>query len=124
MSNPLLFFRVNSFLFCHWVCPRRKQTSNASCTPLGCIELLERSGVDISGKHAVVVGRSNIVGLPLSLLLVSMPLQRRMRVRGCGSSVCLCACCACVCVVVLVYICVSGCLFARFECGVCVEWTG
>lgn len=35
----------------------------------GCIELLERSGVTISGKRAVVVGRSNIVGLPAALLL-------------------------------------------------------
>lgn len=40
------------------------------CTPRGCIELLKRSGVDISGKEAVVVGRSNIVGLPVSLLLL------------------------------------------------------
>lgn len=35
----------------------------------GCIELLERSGVPIAGKRAVVVGRSNIVGLPAALLL-------------------------------------------------------
>ncbi|XP_022978212.1 bifunctional protein FolD 1, mitochondrial-like isoform X1 [Cucurbita maxima] len=39
------------------------------CTPKGCIELLIRSGVEISGKKAVVIGRSNIVGLPTSLLL-------------------------------------------------------
>ncbi|KAF3449135.1 hypothetical protein FNV43_RR09862 [Rhamnella rubrinervis] len=39
------------------------------CTPKGCIELLIRSGVEIMGKKAVVVGRSNIVGLPTSLLL-------------------------------------------------------
>ncbi|XP_022924998.1 bifunctional protein FolD 1, mitochondrial-like isoform X1 [Cucurbita moschata] len=39
------------------------------CTPKGCIELLIRSGVEISGKRAVVIGRSNIVGLPTSLLL-------------------------------------------------------
>ncbi|XP_047153058.1 bifunctional protein FolD 1, mitochondrial-like [Vigna umbellata] len=39
------------------------------CTPKGCIELLIRSGVDIMGKKAVVIGRSNIVGLPTSLLL-------------------------------------------------------
>lgn len=35
----------------------------------GCIELLERSGIPIAGKRAVVVGRSNIVGLPAALLL-------------------------------------------------------
>ncbi|MFH1735714.1 MAG: bifunctional methylenetetrahydrofolate dehydrogenase/methenyltetrahydrofolate cyclohydrolase FolD [bacterium] len=41
----------------------------APCTPAGIIELLMRSGNDPSGKHAVIVGRSNIVGKPLSLLL-------------------------------------------------------
>ncbi len=35
----------------------------------GCVELLERSGVQISGKRAVVIGRSNIVGTPAALLL-------------------------------------------------------
>ncbi|BAS92306.1 bifunctional protein FolD 2 [Oryza sativa Japonica Group] len=40
------------------------------CTPKGCMELLTRSGVTINGKRAVVVGRSNIVGLPVSLLLL------------------------------------------------------
>lgn len=39
------------------------------CTPKGCLELLIRSGVEIAGKKAVVIGRSNIVGLPISLLL-------------------------------------------------------
>lgn len=39
------------------------------CTPKGCIELLLQSGVEIMGKRAVVIGRSNIVGLPISLLL-------------------------------------------------------
>lgn len=39
------------------------------CTPRGCIELLERSGIQISGKEAVVVGRSNVVGTPAALLL-------------------------------------------------------
>eukprot|EP00186_Timspurckia_oligopyrenoides_P003446 CAMPEP_0182442702 /NCGR_PEP_ID=MMETSP1172-20130603/1615_1 /TAXON_ID=708627 /ORGANISM="Timspurckia oligopyrenoides, Strain CCMP3278" /LENGTH=355 /DNA_ID=CAMNT_0024637719 /DNA_START=37 /DNA_END=1104 /DNA_ORIENTATION=- len=40
------------------------------CTPKGCVELLKRSGVVISGKNAVVLGRSNIVGLPVSMLLM------------------------------------------------------
>jgi 5,10-methylene-tetrahydrofolate dehydrogenase/methenyl tetrahydrofolate cyclohydrolase len=40
------------------------------CTPLGCLELLDRSGVEIAGKNAVVVGRSNLVGLPVSFLLL------------------------------------------------------
>ncbi|TYJ15937.1 hypothetical protein E1A91_A10G216500v1 [Gossypium mustelinum] len=39
------------------------------CTPKGCIELLHRYGVDIKGKRAVVIGRSNIVGMPAALLL-------------------------------------------------------
>jgi methylenetetrahydrofolate dehydrogenase (NADP+) / methenyltetrahydrofolate cyclohydrolase len=42
----------------------------APCTPLGVIEMLLRSGNDPSGKHAVVVGRSNIVGRPMASLLL------------------------------------------------------
>ena len=42
------------------------------CTPAGCIELLQRSGVECVGKHAVVLGRSNIVGMPVAHLLLSM----------------------------------------------------
>ncbi len=41
-----------------------------SCTPAGIIELLKRSNVKIEGKHCVVVGRSNIVGKPISMLLL------------------------------------------------------
>ncbi len=40
------------------------------CTPAGIIQLLKRSGVEIEGKHCVVVGRSNIVGKPMALLLL------------------------------------------------------
>ena len=40
------------------------------CTPAGIIELLDRSGVEIEGKHCVVVGRSNIVGKPMAMLLL------------------------------------------------------
>lgn len=43
----------------------------AACTPAGIIELLERSGVRTTGKHAVIVGRSLIVGKPVSVLLLS-----------------------------------------------------
>ena len=39
------------------------------CTPKGCIELLHRYGIPIKGKRAVVIGRSNIVGMPVALLL-------------------------------------------------------
>ena len=41
-----------------------------ACTPLGIIELLKRSRIDVAGKHAVVIGRSDIVGKPVSLLLL------------------------------------------------------
>lgn len=40
------------------------------CTPAGIIELLDRSGVEVEGKHCVVVGRSNIVGKPMAMLLL------------------------------------------------------
>ena len=40
------------------------------CTPRGCMHLLEKSGVQLAGKHAVVVGRSNIVGRPMAQLLL------------------------------------------------------
>mmetsp|Transcript_13367 Transcript_13367/g.21201 ORF Transcript_13367/g.21201 Transcript_13367/m.21201 type:complete len:381 (+) Transcript_13367:14-1156(+) len=43
---------------------------HVACTPQGCIELLDRSGVEIAGKNAVVLGRSNIVGLPVAMLLM------------------------------------------------------
>lgn len=39
------------------------------CTPYGCIRLLEESGIEMNGAEAVVVGRSNIVGLPVAMLL-------------------------------------------------------
>jgi 5,10-methylene-tetrahydrofolate dehydrogenase/methenyl tetrahydrofolate cyclohydrolase len=41
------------------------------CTPAGCVYLLEQAGVKIEGANAVVLGRSNIVGMPVALLLVS-----------------------------------------------------
>jgi len=51
------------------------------CTPAGCIELLVRSGVQIEGAEAVVLGRSNIVGMPVSMLL----LHRNATVTICHS---------------------------------------
>ena len=41
------------------------------CTPAGVIQLLKRSGIEISGKECVVVGRSNIVGKPMAMLLLA-----------------------------------------------------
>jgi methylenetetrahydrofolate dehydrogenase (NADP+)/methenyltetrahydrofolate cyclohydrolase len=51
------------------------------CTPAGCMVMLEKIGVDIKGKHAVVVGRSNIVGKPVALML----LHRHATVTVCHS---------------------------------------
>ncbi len=42
-----------------------------ACTPAGCIELIKRSGVEISGKKCVIIGRSNIVGKPVAMLLLA-----------------------------------------------------
>jgi len=41
------------------------------CTPRGIMELIARTGIDLKGKEAVVVGRSNIVGKPIALLLLA-----------------------------------------------------
>ena len=46
------------------------QKGFVSCTPAGVIELLKRSNIEIEGKNCVVIGRSNIVGKPMSLLLL------------------------------------------------------
>jgi len=53
----------------------------APCTPCGVIELLERSAIAIAGRHAVVIGRSDIVGKPMALLL----LHRHATVTICHS---------------------------------------
>jgi len=42
----------------------------APCTPAGVIEILKRSGIPVSGQHAVIVGRSDIVGKPVAMLLL------------------------------------------------------
>ena len=57
------------------------QESLAPCTPAGVIEMLKRSDVEIAGKHAVIVGRSNIVGKPMAMLL----LQENATVTICHS---------------------------------------
>lgn len=46
------------------------QPGYVSCTPAGIIELLKRSNVEIEGKECVIIGRSNIVGKPMSLLML------------------------------------------------------
>lgn len=59
----------------------QKQDCILPCTPKGVIKLLDRAGVEIEGKKAVVIGRSNIVGLPVSKLL----LDRNATVTMCHS---------------------------------------
>jgi methylenetetrahydrofolate dehydrogenase (NADP+)/methenyltetrahydrofolate cyclohydrolase len=51
------------------------------CTPLGCMRLIEHAGMQIAGRHAVVIGRSNIVGKPVAMLL----LQKDATVTICHS---------------------------------------
>ncbi|MEE1304522.1 MAG: bifunctional methylenetetrahydrofolate dehydrogenase/methenyltetrahydrofolate cyclohydrolase FolD [Agathobacter sp.] len=46
------------------------QPGFVSCTPAGIIQLLKRSNIEIAGKHCVVIGRSNIVGKPMALLML------------------------------------------------------
>lgn len=52
------------------------------CTPYGCMKLIESTGIDLRGKHAVVIGRSNTVGKPMALLL----LQANATVTVCHSA--------------------------------------
>ncbi len=46
------------------------QSVLAPCTPAGVIEILKRSNIEIAGRHAVIVGRSNIVGKPMAMLML------------------------------------------------------
>jgi methylenetetrahydrofolate dehydrogenase (NADP+)/methenyltetrahydrofolate cyclohydrolase len=57
------------------------QKSLVPCTPAGVIEILKRSGINIAGEHAVIIGRSNIVGKPMAQLL----LQENATVTICHS---------------------------------------
>lgn len=52
------------------------------CTPYGCMKMLESIGYDLKGKHAVVIGRSNIVGKPMAMML----LQKNATVTICHSA--------------------------------------
>ncbi len=52
------------------------------CTPYGCMKLIESTGLDLRGKHAVVIGRSNTVGKPMAVML----LQKNATVTICHSA--------------------------------------
>jgi methylenetetrahydrofolate dehydrogenase (NADP+)/methenyltetrahydrofolate cyclohydrolase len=59
----------------------QNRASLIACTPAGIMELLRRSGIDVAGQHAVVIGRSDIVGKPIAMLL----LHRHATVTVCHS---------------------------------------
>ncbi len=59
----------------------QKQPCSVPCTPKGIVKMLDEAGVEIKGKHAVVIGRSQIVGLPVAKLL----LDRNATVTICHS---------------------------------------
>lgn len=61
------------------------ETGFVACTPAGIMELLQRSGVALSGKHVVVLGRSLIVGKPVSLLAVQRKAWANATVTICHS---------------------------------------
>jgi len=62
---------------------REDPSGFVACTPSGVLELLDRSGIDIPGKHVVIIGRSLIVGKPLALLFL-----RRQRLGDATVTVC------------------------------------
>ncbi len=58
----------------------------AACTPSGVIEILDRSGIEIAGKRAVVIGRSDIVGKPMALLLLHRHVPQLLHQRSASLS--------------------------------------
>jgi len=58
------------------------------CTPHGCIQILHRSGISVAGKHAVVVGRSEIVGKPVATLLSAK--ESHLGSAACNATVTIC----------------------------------
>lgn len=61
---------VDGFHPANVACLWQKQPCVYPCTPKGVIKMLEKAGVEIEGKNAVVIGRSNIVGLPMAKMLL------------------------------------------------------
>lgn len=58
------------------------------CTPHGCLQILKRSGISVAGKHAVVVGRSEIVGKPVATLLAAK--ESHLGPAACNATVTIC----------------------------------
>ncbi len=61
---------VDGFSPFHVGCLSIGEPGYVSCTPAGIIQLLKRSGIEMDGRHCVIVGRSNIVGKPMALLML------------------------------------------------------
>ena len=55
------------------------------CTPFGCIQLLRRNGIELAGREVVIVGRSNIVGKPLALMMMQRATKENL--AGCDATV-------------------------------------
>ena len=60
----------------------QKRPKLVACTPSGVIELLDRENIPIAGRHAVVVGRSDIVGKPMAMLLLHRDATVTIAIRG------------------------------------------
>lgn len=58
------------------------------CTPHGCLQILHRNGIPVAGKHAVVIGRSEIVGKPLAALLMAK--ESHLGPQACNATVTVC----------------------------------
>jgi methylenetetrahydrofolate dehydrogenase (NADP+)/methenyltetrahydrofolate cyclohydrolase len=58
------------------------------CTPHGCLQILHRNGIPVAGKHAVVIGRSEIVGKPLAALLMAK--ESHLGPQACNATVSVC----------------------------------
>jgi len=61
------------------------RASLVPCTPLGVVELLQRSGVQVEGMHVVILGRSRLVGMPLAILLAQKSAKANATVTICHS---------------------------------------
>ena len=62
---------VDGFSACNLGLLMQNKEEVAACTPLGVMKLLEHEGIDIAGKHAVILGRSETVGKPMAMLLLN-----------------------------------------------------
>ncbi|PCC33159.1 bifunctional methylenetetrahydrofolate dehydrogenase/methenyltetrahydrofolate cyclohydrolase [Glutamicibacter sp. BW77] len=64
----------------------RPMTSPLPCTPLGCVELLERHGIELAGKHVLVLGRGVTIGRPVGLLLTRREINATVTLAHTGTT--------------------------------------